>query len=257
MIRPSEIEYKRVNQIRAGYERKYKYLFDALLMKQFRDVAAKVTADNLTPDVSTIVKQDDTQKLFVNLYQVVGVDFARQTYKTRKAETDLVDSWEQYMKRYAATQAGARIVSITKVTKEQLQRIMKAVIEQAVEDGLGSAETARILKRAITAQGEQINTWRALRIARTEVMTASNQGSLKGAMDLGVPTNKIWVATIDDRTRDSHIEMANTEIDIMEDFVLPSGAKMNGPGDPSVGDKYPEEVINCRCALTYRVRRER
>lgn len=249
----TEIEYKRVNLLRSGYERKYKYLFDALLMKQFRDVAAKVTADNLTPDVSTIVKQEDTQKLFVNLYQVVGVDFAKQTYNSKKANDNMVDTWEQYMKRYATMRAGKRISSITKVTKEEIQRIMKAVIEQSVEDGLGSAETARIIKRELTKQGEQINTWRALRIARTEVMTASNQGSLKGARDLEVPTNKIWIATVDERSRSWHAAMNGKEVDINEAFDV-SGVPMECPGDP---DGLPEDIINCRCTIAYRVRRER
>lgn len=258
MYKATEIEYKRVNQMRSGYNRKYTLMFDRMFNKQFKAVANAVSADNLTPDVSRYVKQDDTQKLFVNLYQVVGSDFAKQTYKTRKAKDEaIVDSWEQYMKQYATMTAGKRITSITGVTKEQIQRIMKAVIEQATDEGLGAAETARNIKRALATEGEAINTWRALRIARTEVMTASNQGSLKGAQDLvrdtGIKMNKVWIATLDDRTRDSHIEMNNVEVDINDDFKLISGATMDGPGDATAP---ADEVINCRCSIAYRVRRE-
>jgi len=152
------------------------------------------------------------------------------------------------MKDYARRKAGERIVSITALTKQQIMKIIGAAVEQATNDGLGAAETARIIKKALIAQGEAMNTYRSLRIARTEVMTASNAGSLQGAKDLGVPMDKIWIATLDERTRDSHVIMNSERTDINENF----SNGMSCPGDPAGG---AEEVINCRCTIAYSVRR--
>jgi uncharacterized protein with gpF-like domain len=53
---------------------------------------------------------------------------------------------------------------------------------------------------------------------------------------------KVWVATADDRTRESHAELDGEEVLVDEPFS-------NGlmcPADPT-GE--PEEVYNCRCTI--------
>lgn len=246
----TEIEYKRVNLLRSTFERKYSMLFAKLLNTQFRSVASKINETNYTEPPLSVIKQEDTEKLFVSLYKTVGSHFASQTYRTRKAwtEEELVDKWTEYMKEYAKKKAGERIVSITAMTKEQIMRIVGAAIDAATEDGLGAAETAANIRKALKAEGEVINGWRALRIARTEVMTASNAGSLEGAKTLGVPMDKIWIATLDERTRDTHAAMNNATVDINEKF----SNGMDQPGDPAGG---AGEVINCRCTIAYKVKR--
>ena len=254
MYKATEIEYKRVNQMRSSYERKFAWMLSALLNKQWRTAANSIDVTNYRSAVTGVVKRADTEKVIVNLYQSVGVSFARESYKRIKAREDeeMIDKWEQYMKQYARTDAGSRITSITQMTQAQIQRIVGGAVNRATDEGLGAVETAKAIRDSLREQGETINQWRALRIARTEVMTASNVGSLRGARDLGVPMNKIWIATLDDRTRDSHAAMNNVEVDINEDFKLPSGAVMDGPGDPAGG---AEETINCRCSIAYRVKR--
>ena len=250
----TEIEYKRVNQLRAGYERKYTILLRNLLNSQFRKVADSINVTNIGSDaVLSNVSEEPMRKLFENLYKTVGVQFAGQTYRTRKAKDDeLIDEWEIYMRDYARTKAGERIVSITSVSKEQIRKIMTAILDQSIEDGLGSEETARLIKKAIKAEGETINTWRALRIARTEVMTASNAGAIEGARSLDVPMEKIWIATLDGRQRDWHGAMNNKAVDFNEDFKLDTGSVMFQPGDPA---GLPEDIINCRCTVAFRVKR--
>ena len=245
----SEIEYKRVNLLRQNYERKYALLFGKLLNRQFKAVADRVTGSNYS-EPPVYVNDKDMEKLFVALYSNVGTDFARQTYKTTKAKGDdeMIDHWMQYMAEYARTKAGERVKSITSMTKEQIRRIIGAALDAATEEGLGAEETARKIRTALKAEGEAMNTWRALRIARTEVMTASNAGSLQGAKDLQMPMDKIWIATLDDRTRDSHAVMNNVAVDINEKF----DNGMDCPGDPAGG---PGEVINCRCTVAYKMRR--
>lgn len=85
----------------------------------------------------------------------------------------------------------------------------------------------------------------AIRNARTMVTQAENSGRLDSYDNLaeqGVVQKKVWIATPDDRTRQSHLDIDGEEVDIDAEF---SNGLMY-PGDPT-GD--PEEVWNCRCSM--------
>ena len=85
----------------------------------------------------------------------------------------------------------------------------------------------------------------ATRNARTIVTGAENAGrkdSYKALEEQGVIQKKVWIATADDRTRESHLLMDGEEVDVDEPF---SNGLMY-PGDPS-GDA--SEVYNCRCTM--------
>ena len=90
--------------------------------------------------------------------------------------------------------------------------------------------------------------YRAERIARTEVISASNMSSQAGALATGIPLDKTWIPLIDDKTRDSHrmqpVGVGGEVVDINELFS--NGLLL--PGDPNAD---AEEVINCRCAVGY------
>lgn len=85
----------------------------------------------------------------------------------------------------------------------------------------------------------------AIRNARTSMTSAQNSGRLESyeaAAERGIEMKKVWMATFDNRTRDSHMEMNGEMVDVDEEF---SNGLMY-PADPS-GD--PEEVYNCRCTM--------
>lgn len=87
-------------------------------------------------------------------------------------------------------------------------------------------------------------TYRAMRIARTEVHSAAGFGQHAGVLaatrDLQVETIKTWLSSRDDRVRDLHAAIDGQSAPINEPF---SNGLMY-PGDPN-GPGY--EVINCRC----------
>lgn len=86
----------------------------------------------------------------------------------------------------------------------------------------------------------------AIRAARTMTTSAQNNGRLDSYNNLdeqGVVQKKVWIATPDDRTRESHLEMDGEEVDINEEFS--NGCMF--PGDANCGD--PAEVWNCRCSM--------
>lgn len=91
---------------------------------------------------------------------------------------------------------------------------------------------------------------RAVTIARTEVVSASNAGSIAGARALSghAPPVKIWMASLDARTRESHADADGQEVALDEPFTV-GGAQLDYPGDPA---GPVEEVANCRCTIVYR-----
>jgi HK97 family phage portal protein len=81
---------------------------------------------------------------------------------------------------------------------------------------------------------------RSKTIARTEVHGATIQGTIDGFKQSGVQT-KIWVAVMDDVTRDSHAMVDGEEVPL--NMYFSNG--MYAPG--TSGD--PGEDINCRCVI--------
>lgn len=96
---------------------------------------------------------------------------------------------------------------------------------------------------------------RAKTIARTEVISASNAGSFFQVMALPPdirPQSKTWLATNDTRTRLSH-RVADGQTEPLEENFTVGGASLKYPGDP-IGP--PDEIINCRCTLTWNMQED-
>ena len=84
--------------------------------------------------------------------------------------------------------------------------------------------------------------YRVETIARTETMRASNAGADALYKDWGVKRRE-WLATMDNRTRDTHREVNGQVRGMNEPFIV-GGSPMMRPGDGPIG-----EVANCRCTL--------
>ena len=105
-----------------------------------------------------------------------------------------------------------------------------------------------ITRRIQNITGSCLN--QAKRIARTETIRAVSQGRYLAATQVenehGLPLLKIWHTALDERTRGSHEALSG--VSIPKDEFFANGLMY--VGDPNGA---PEEIINCRCANTYRV----
>lgn len=88
---------------------------------------------------------------------------------------------------------------------------------------------------------------RAERIARTEVISASNAGSYTQVKVSGLTGSKEWLATDDGRTRPSHKKAEGQKVAMNAPFDV-GGHSLMFPGDP---DGPASEVVNCRCTPVY------
>ena len=77
---------------------------------------------------------------------------------------------------------------------------------------------------------------------------AENKARLDGmywAEYLGNKMEKVWIATLDNRTRDSHAMLDGTSVPLDDVF----DNRLERPRDPN---GIPSEICNCRCSLKYR-----
>ena len=112
-------------------------------------------------------------------------------------------------------------------------------IAKELKEGIDQNEGASQLATRIDSLYKDEIRGRSERIARTEVVSSSNEATQEIYMETEVVEKKKWVATMDDRVRDSHARMNGEIVDKGEAFS-------NGlmfPGE--FGD--PDETINCRC----------
>jgi len=135
--------------------------------------------------------------------------------------------------------------------KKALQNISEAVTQSLIQ-GEGYSKTAAKLKDVL-----EISAGRTSRIVRTEAHRAQSAGRLlafdkteKAAETLGIEVRKQWMATMDERTRDSHAKMNGKLADEDGMFHIPSTDEhgpltCEGPGLTG----YPGEDIHCRCTV--------
>lgn len=122
-----------------------------------------------------------------------------------------------------------------------------AAISTGIDEGLGTALIADRIEDVTDLSG-----WRADLIARTETHAAANYASAESVRQaedkLGVKMLKMWLPTLDARTRPDHAAMEGSDPIPMDDKFIVGGEEMDRPGDPSAS---AEQVIGCRCVLGY------
>ena len=124
------------------------------------------------------------------------------------------------------------------------QRWNRQNLNSAVTQGILQGESIpRIARRLENVVG--MNRTSAVRNARTMTTSAENAGRLdsyRECVEMGIQMKKAWVATQDERTRESHAFLDGEQVDVESTF---SNGLME-PGDPA-GE--PAEVYNCRCTM--------
>ena len=126
--------------------------------------------------------------------------------------------------------------SITSILATDLADV-KRVILAGVEKNLTTSQIAKNVRQFYVDN----NTYKAMRVARTEVNHAAGAGQREAARQSGVVKTHGWLTSRDDRVRDSHAAMDGETVDFDKPY--------------SDGSMYPgEKDINCRCVETFGTR---
>jgi hypothetical protein len=156
------------------------------------------------------------------------------------------DTWIKIIMAYLLDQGAELVTGIDRTTVKAIA----AVLVDGFSKGMSIPGIAASLKE----QHPFLNFARATLIARTEVIGASNWGSLQGAKRMGSNTiRKYWIPTLDNKTRDDHVEAGivyneGNAIGLDDQFIV-GGEALGFPGDPNGS---PAMICNCRCTIGYR-----
>lgn len=254
--------YYEVKGYRNNWEPKMISVVRAVLDEQIKELSDRITETNYRDEnIVNVIEEKPIEKLFVTLYTSVGVFFAlrqfrllKSTVLTMAVKEDLRDEeYEKWLENYVKMRLGRKITSITKETRKQALKVIQSIINESLIEGWSSTDTARKIRKGLDGM-TIINQWRAVRIARTETAAASNIGSYVAAQDFqkesGVRMQKYWIATYDQRTRDTHLVMEQQNPKEMNEPFLVAGVwPAECPMDP---DLPPEESVNCRCTIAFR-----
>ena len=130
-----------------------------------------------------------------------------------------------------------------KVIKKAERWNMKKVNSVLLQGILQGDSIERLSKRLRQVTNMNINS--SIRNARTMTGRAQNSGRLHAyqrANDMGIDIKKVWVATLDGRTRHTHRILDGETVGLNEEFS-------NGLQFPNDPEGAPEEVYNCRCTM--------
>ena len=126
---------------------------------------------------------------------------------------------------------------------------LKRKITAEVSRGIATGRSYSQVAKSISDQSK-IGYNKAARIARTEghrIQNTATKDAMVAAKERGADVLKQWDATLDGRTRSSHITIDGEFRELEEPF----SNGLDRPGDPK---GKAAEVVNCRCALLQRAR---
>lgn len=199
-------------------------------------------------------QKEDWQKLYVGIYVEVMQAFGNQLFNQLKHDAEALeikapdiplenafDVFDEAVQDFISTVVAKKVVQVTDTTKGQIRKLIAASESQgdSIVDMAEAIDTLYL---------DQIIPNRSVVIARTEVIGASNAGSQQAAQQTGLDLQKEWIATRDERTRNSHEDLDGEVRDLNE----PYSNGLMYPGDP-VGSA--EDVIQCRCTEGYNVKK--
>ena len=190
------------------------------------------------------------REIYLTLHGRAVPAFAEDAYdelladRQVRAPEELQSVWEDVVQEFMESEAGALIQSVSRKTVAQIQGALQEAMEPD-EDGNtpGIEEIARQMEEKV----EAINRVRARRIARTEIVRASNLGAMEGARATGLELEKEWIAARDSRTRASHVEADGQTVGMDEAFEV--GAYE--AAQPAAASLPPAESVNCRCTVGF------
>ena len=121
-------------------------------------------------------------------------------------------------------------------------------IKNIVTKGIVKGESVDKIAKNLATEMPNRNMKMVRTHARTMLTSAQNQGRLvrfEDAQDMGIDVKKQWVATLDQRTRETHQELDGQIRDLDEPFEV-EGMEIMVPADPHAD---PSLVYNCRCTM--------
>lgn len=203
------------------------------------DVPVVVTVDDLGT-IATVWRQQVADNIAPHVIEVWR-DAASTTAKqitSKIAKDTTIPSVSNALAEHYLTNARNRLAGVA-------DHVWETARNELVE-GMRAGESSQQLASRITGV-HGLTESRAMTVARTEVISASNGGTYEQVTATGMEGVHEWLATEDARTRESHRLADGQRQPVGKPFEV-GGSKLRYPGDP-LGSV--DEIVNCRCTEIY------
>lgn len=235
-------------------------------MQSVNNAVAKWITDNnnTNPSIDIFINGSQLDNIYRKLYNRATIQEARISWRLQDPDNDQKDIidmlaslfagdadiadgapirlWRQLLNDYLSVRIAGRISEVEQNTKKRIATL----IERGIAEGLGAGPLARSIR-----DDKDFNRNRSLAVARTETVTALNQGKYLAAQSSPYVMEKKWSPTIDARTRLSHADMIDRPFIALDQPFYLANAKgaleeAQYPGAPTLS---ASNVVNCRCSL--------
>ena len=250
--------FEQTELMRLRFERKYSVVFARVINNQIKSWLKEADSEGFevaANNVGMYATYDSMRRAFFDMYVEVGRSFNKVTENEIKSalgrfetkDFEMPDSvFVMNLNTFIDQQLGRKITFINQTTQSWMTKSVARVTEIGIKRGDNINTITENLRSFFAQEVPDFAAWRARRIARTEVVSASNY-SKSQVMETIAPDGlrRIWIADMRDleRTREAH---QNVEPVGMRDKFNVGGEFLEYPGDPngSAGN-----VINCRCTV--------
>lgn len=237
--------FKSFDRQRWQFLNAYTNVFRSALLKQVEPVLAELEKGiSEASSQIDIIQSEPIRQAYSRLYGQVGTYYASRVLSGLKSHYGIQtkateDQFRRFMQAWVELEGAELVVNITANTKAYL----KQALQKGIEQNLTVEEIARNIRNSNHIAGIS----RGRVIARTEIIRASNLGSLQGARDSNLNLQKEWIATRDDRTRIDHSVLDGQVIGMDQEFNV-GGQSARYPGDLRLS---AGQSVQCRCTLSY------
>lgn len=249
--------WKRFESVRAGFYGRMARRFSKALNDQLDVVIENVRASRSPKDAPRAataafrymdpIYEQAVREVYI---QVTGT-FADLTLESFPKQARVLqstkqneDEWADAANNYVTQNGATLIVEPNGVTRDIIISASRSAASEGVRQGWGIPKIAEEIRlRSQNAVSMQ----RATVIARTEVIRASNLGAMTAARSTGLGLKKEWIATADDRVRETHA-IADQQIVGMNEYFVVGGYPARFPADAMLPGK---ESIQCRCTVAF------
>jgi uncharacterized protein with gpF-like domain len=257
--------WTKVERLRRQLDIKYSSLFNEAIKKELTEFVNDINKAGLQGALSLMgayAWNESMMKIMNQLYKESAILFGNSVYRAvgvmgQKSDTfGLNSEWVKEVLNFLVQYGFTLVSNMTQTTKVKLQEI----VAKGIQEG---KSIDQITKDILSDETTGYSMMRAKRIARTEVMRASNYAAMIGADKHPFEVDKVWISARDKRTRRipkdmyDHYDMNGQKVGWADDFT--STGKRGDlvvagfPGDPTTPAGFS---INCRCTVGFEPKRD-
>ena len=232
-------------QTKIAEGREFKKWFAYFKRENFKGVDLFLQSGQITGFDGLFLDRDITE-LYENLFASVGTQIAiwyQDNFEKYIQKNQPAVNWRETFGAFGRRFAADKVTLVSGNRKKELQAVLKRLMSDPDFQALNERQAQRIFRSQFTGYSRM----QAMRLVRTETITAANYAATQTANDLfgSEGYEKEWLTALDGRERPAHREADGQRVGADQPFIV-GGEYLKFPGDPSASAK---NRINCRCTV--------